>query len=63
MTFRFGTRIAVVREIEDRGRIGVQWRRLFRIELTWRDGEPDRFEMPEEEMTTAPRPTNAATIT
>ncbi len=58
VTFPFGTRNAVAQVIEDRGPIGVKGRRLFRIEITWDDREPDRFEMPEDEMMPAAPPTN-----
>jgi hypothetical protein len=60
VTFPFGTRKVLARVIEDRGPIGVQGRRLFGIEIAREDREPDRFEMPEDEMMPAmPPPKNA----
>jgi hypothetical protein len=55
-----GTGTVLGRVIEDRGPIGVKGRRLFRIEITWDDREPDRFEMPEEEMVLAEPPKSAS---
>jgi hypothetical protein len=56
VSFPYGTRIAVARVIEDRGNIGVRGRRLLRIELAHSEGEPSRFEMPEEELSEAIAP-------
>jgi hypothetical protein len=51
VTFPYGTMNVHARIIEDRGRIGHKGRRLYRIEIPFVDGEPSRFEMPEEDMT------------
>lgn len=62
VTFPYGTRNAIARVIEDRGNIGVRGRRLLRIELDHSDGEPSRFEMPEEEMSAAVPPQTPPTL-
>ena len=62
VSFRYGVRDVVVQIIEDRGPIGYQGRRLYRIEMPREDNEPDRFEAAEEGMTLAAPPDQAADI-
>ena len=64
VTFLMGYRNVVVQIIEDRGPIGVKGRRLYRIERHFDDGdrEPDRFEMPEEDLTAAEPPSKIAQV-
>ena len=63
VTFPFGFQNAVAKIIEDRGPIGVKGRRLYRVELL-RDGlEPDRFEVREDDLTTASPPKTTAKVT
>jgi hypothetical protein len=50
VTFDFGAKPAFAQIIEDRGPLGVNRRRLFRIRLDQESNEPFLFEMPEEEM-------------
>jgi hypothetical protein len=56
VSFPFGIRIAVAQIIEDRGPIGVERRRFYRVELPLRESDPDRFEMPEDQMSPATAP-------
>ena len=44
------------RILEDRGQLGHQGRRLYRIEIQLTDCEPDRFEAAEEDLTPAAPP-------
>jgi hypothetical protein len=62
VTFLIGTRNAVVQIIEDRGPIGVKGRRLYRIERQFEDREPDRFEMPEEDLAAAEPPSEKTNL-
>jgi hypothetical protein len=43
--FQYGTRTARAQVIEDRGRLGVARRRLYRVRLA-EDATADAFEMP-----------------
>ena len=56
VSFPYGFQNAVARIAEDRGRIGYKGRRLYRVELFRAECEPDRFEVPEENMTPASPP-------
>jgi hypothetical protein len=60
VSFPFGIGNAVAQVIEDRGQIGVKGRRLYRVERHFGEYEPDRFEVPEENMTHAAPPETAA---
>ena len=50
VTFRYGVRPVFAQIIEDRGPLGVNRRRLYRIRLDQELNDPVEFEMPEEEM-------------
>ncbi len=50
VTFQFGAKPAFAQIIEDRGPLGVNRRRLYRIRLDQESTEPIAFEMPEDEM-------------
>jgi hypothetical protein len=60
VTFPWEPGKVIAKIIEDRGPIGVGGRRLYRIERTWDEGEPDRFEVPEVELIAANRPETSA---
>ena len=46
----YGPRKVLAEVVEDRGRIGVRKRRLYRIRLDIGEGEPTMFEVPEEQL-------------
>jgi hypothetical protein len=50
VTFKSGVRTVFALIIEDRGPLGVNGRRLYRIRLEQPDTEPDTFTMPEDDM-------------
>ncbi|HZW33563.1 MAG TPA: hypothetical protein VFF52_22780 [Isosphaeraceae bacterium] len=50
VTFRYGARQVFAQVIEDRGPLGANRRRLYRIRLDQDLNEPIAFEMPEDEM-------------
>lgn len=61
VSFRYGMRGMKAQIIEDRGRLGLNGRRIYRLRIDRVDpttGEPTSFEMPEDylEATTAPTP-------
>lgn len=56
VSFPYGAMTVLARVIEDRGPIGVNGRRLYRIEMPTPEGEADRFEVREENMTAAAPP-------
>jgi hypothetical protein len=60
VAFRFGAGDATAQVIEDRGPIGVNGRRLYRVRLTLAFTEPDSFELPEEELRAASPPDKPA---
>jgi hypothetical protein len=52
---RVGEKKRLVRIIEDRGKIGVEGRRLLRVTFSTRDGAADHaFEIPADEVTAYP---------
>lgn len=53
VTFRYGSRSVWARVIEDRGNLGVNRRRLYRIRLAQDADEPVAFEVPEDDLTPA----------
>jgi hypothetical protein len=53
VTFRYGAGDVTAQVIEDRGPLGVNGRRLYRVRLTRDFAEPDSFELPEEELAAA----------
>lgn len=53
VTFQYGVRPVFAQIIEDRGPIGADGRRLYRIRLDQDLNEPVSFEMPEDEMVKA----------
>jgi len=50
VTFQYGVRPVFAQIIEDRGRLGANGRRLYRIRIDWDFNESSDFEMPEDEM-------------
>lgn len=51
---RFGAGLSTAKIVEDRGPIGVNGRRLVRVQLANSDADPEStFEVPEEEVTPA----------
>jgi hypothetical protein len=62
VAFLYGTKKAFAQVVEDRGPIGVQGRRLYRIRLFHNSDEPDAFEMPEEYLEAAPAPEKPALV-
>lgn len=62
VSFPFGTMNPAARVIEDRGPVGMNKRRYYRIELQLPDGEPDRFEVLEEDMIAAAPPPRTAKV-
>ena len=50
VTFQYGSRRAWAQIVEDRGQIGVNRRRLYRILIGDRSGESTSFEMPEADL-------------
>jgi hypothetical protein len=50
VTFRYGVRPVFAQIIEDRGPLGADRRRLYRIRVDWDLDESTEFEMPEDEM-------------
>jgi hypothetical protein len=62
VSFPFVIRKVFAQIIEDRGPLGFKGRRIYRIRLDREATEPDLFEMPEDEMETAPLPDKAAMV-
>lgn len=60
VSFPYGARTVTAQVIEERGPIGVNRRRLYRIRLDRESTEPDAFEMPEDELENVPPPFPAA---
>jgi hypothetical protein len=56
VSFTLGAIHVVARIIEDRGPLGVGGRRLYRIETQFEDGEMDRFEVREDDLSPATPP-------
>jgi hypothetical protein len=56
VSFLYGAGRVVAQVVEDRGPLGVNRRRLYRIRLDQDAAEPVTFEMPEEEMQPTPVP-------
>jgi hypothetical protein len=50
VTFQYGVRPVFAQIVEDRGPLGANRRRLYRIRLDWELNESTDFEMPEDEM-------------
>jgi hypothetical protein len=50
VTFQYGLRPVFAQIIEDRGQLGANRRRLYRIRVDWELNESSDFEMPEDEM-------------
>ncbi len=59
VSFRYGVRDVLARILEPRGPIGIRQRHLYRIEIPDDSGEPDSFELPEEELHPATPPVSA----
>ncbi len=57
VSFYNGIRRVVARVVEDRGRIGVNGRQIFTIEVDVEGDQPSRFELPAERLS---RPQAAA---
>jgi hypothetical protein len=56
VTFRYGAMNPVARIVQDRGPIGHKGRRLYQIEWTPPESDPERFELPEENIAPARAP-------
>ncbi len=54
VSFLYGPKKVLAQIIEDRGRLGVKRRRLYRVRLDRDDDEPTTFEIPEENLEKAP---------
>lgn len=52
----YGTRRVLAQVIEDRGPLGVNRRRLYRIRVDQDQGEADTFEVREEQLEAAAKP-------
>ena len=50
VSFHYGPRRVLAQVIEDRGRLGVNRRRLYRVRLDQSGGEPVSFEIPEDDL-------------
>ncbi|MHB1559574.1 MAG: hypothetical protein ACYC61_19170 [Isosphaeraceae bacterium] len=50
VTFQYGVRPVFAQIVEDRGPLGANRRRLYRVRLDWDFNESSDFEMPEDEM-------------
>jgi hypothetical protein len=53
VSFFYGTQPVWAQVIEDRGPLGVNRRRLYRIRLDWESDEPIAFEVPEDDLVAA----------
>jgi hypothetical protein len=62
VAFPYGTRNLIAQVVEARGPLGVKGRHLYRIRVAREFGEPDSFEMPEDELEPASLPDKAAII-
>jgi len=60
VSFIYGVEPAIAQIIEDRGRIGIQGRRLYRLHMDRYMTEPIEFEMPEDYLEPAPAPSAPA---
>jgi hypothetical protein len=58
--FDYGPKKVSAKIVEDRGRLGVQGRRLYRVQLDEQLGEASSFEMPENELDAVPAPVRQA---
>jgi hypothetical protein len=56
VTFHYGPKKVSAKVVEDRGTLGVNGRRLYRVQLDEEPGEAFAFEMPENELETAATP-------
>jgi len=56
VAFHYGAKKVSAKIVEDRGRLGVHGRRLYRVQLDPELGEESAFEMPEDELETAAAP-------
>lgn len=56
VSFRYVAYDALAQVIEDRGPIGVNGRRLYRLRMDREGCEPDSFELPESSLTPASAP-------
>lgn len=60
VSFPYGTRNLIAQVIEDRGPLGINRRRIYRVLVDREPDEPDSFEMPEDDLATVPPPDRAA---
>ena len=56
VTFLYGPKKVSAKVVEDRGPLGVHGQRLYRVQLNEDLGDSSSFEMPENELETAPAP-------
>jgi hypothetical protein len=61
VSFRYGTQNLIAQVIEARGPLGVKGRHLYRICMATESGEPDSFELPEDELHPASPPARPVT--
>jgi hypothetical protein len=62
VAFPYGTRNLIAQVAEARGPLGVNRRHLYRILVPSESGEPDSFEMPDDELAAAGPPDKTAII-
>lgn len=62
VAFPYGTRNLIAQVAEARGPLGVNRRHLYRILVPSESGEPDSFEMPDDELAAAGPPDKTAVI-
>jgi hypothetical protein len=62
VSFLYGTKNLIAQVMEERGPLGMNRRHLYRIRVPRDNGEPDAFEMPEDELEAASPPNKEAII-
>src|SRR6516164_7194355 len=62
VSFLYGAGRVWAQVVEDRGPLGVNRRRLYRIRLDWNPEEPITFEVPEDDLQPADTPDKAAVL-
>src|SRR5947209_3027980 len=62
VAFPYGNKDLIAQVVEERGPLGINRRHLYRILVPRESGEPDSFEMPEDELAAAAPPDKAAII-
>lgn len=62
VSFRYGAKDLIAQVVEERGPLGKNRRHLYRVSVAGDGGEPDSFEMPEDEMEAVSVPDKDAII-